>query len=86
MKWDAVFTNRTAYLAEVHDDVKEWVAKNVVKWRVEQEKWFNIELIPDKFLPKSVLEEEGGANRVRKRSTISAPSEGKTRVHPESDK
>jgi len=46
-RWDAVFTNRIAYSKNVHEDVKEWVANNIVRWKEEKPDFFYIEKIPD---------------------------------------
>ena len=64
-RWDAVFTNRIQYSKPVHEKVKVWVKENIQKWRDRKEKWFNIELIPDEFLPVDVFNEEGGDSRRR---------------------
>ena len=67
--------------------VKLWVAENIDGWRRETPDWFNIELIPDEFLPKDAFEAEGGAKR--RRSSVSLReivglSEGSVgRVHPQ---
>jgi len=69
-KFDAIFTNRIQYTKTIHEKVKEWVAANIDKWKRDQPDWFKIEMIPDEFLPKEVLEAEGGAKR-RRRSSVS---------------
>jgi len=68
-KFDAIFTNRIEYTESIHGEVKNWVAANIDQWRREMPDWFNIELIPDEFLPKDAFEEEGGAQR--RRSSVS---------------
>ena len=68
-KFDAIFTNRIEYTESIHGEVKDWVAANIDQWRREMPDWFNIELIPDEFLPKDAFEEEGGAQR--RRSSVS---------------
>jgi len=68
-KFDAIFYNRIEYTKTIHEEVKEWLAKNLSEWKRERPNWFNIGLIPDEFLPKGVLEAEGGANR--RRSSVS---------------
>jgi len=86
-KFDAVFTCRMAYSQSIHGEVKEWVAANIDQWRRIEPDWFNIELIPDEFLPKDAFEAEGGAKR--RRSSVSLReivglSEGSVgRVHPQ---
>jgi len=87
-KFDAIFTIQTQYTKSIHKEVKEWVAENIDKWKREKPAWFNIEKIPDEFLPKHVLESEGGENR--RRSSVSLKEitrfwlgEGNSkRVHP----
>ena len=51
--------------------MKEWVANNIDRWKVDNPDWFKIELIPDEFLPQVVLVAEGGLGRKRRRSSIS---------------
>ena len=68
-KFNAIFTNRLQYTEKIHGKVNGWVAKNLDRWRRDKPEWFKIELIPDKFLPKEIFEEEGGARR--KRSSVS---------------
>ena len=86
-KFDAVFTCRMAYSQSIHGEVKEWVAANIDQWRRIEPDWFNIELIPDEFLPKDAFEAEGGAKR--RRSSVSLREivglrEGSVgRVHPQ---
>ena len=70
-KFDAIFTNRIQYTKNIHEEVKEWVAENLGEWRRERPDWFNIEMIPDELLPKDVFESVGGANRRRRRSSVS---------------
>jgi len=69
-RYDAVFSNRIQYTKNIHSDVKKWVARNIDTWRIEQPAWFNAEVIPDHFLPKTVYEAEGGVNRRRRSSFI----------------
>jgi len=69
LRFDAVFTNRPQYTERVHSEVKEWVGANIALWKEEKPDWFKIEMIPDDFLPRDVLEAEGGAKR--RRSAIS---------------
>ena len=64
-KFRAVFKNRNDYTKSIHGKVKEWVAENIDQWRRENPDWFNIEKIPDEFLPKDVLQSVGGAKRRR---------------------
>jgi len=64
-KFDAIFSTRLSFSTNVHEDVKDWVAANVARWNAEGDDWFKIEMIPDEFLPKEVLEAEGGAQRRR---------------------
>jgi len=39
---------------------------NIDRWKLEKPEWFKIDMIPDEFLPQTVLEVEGGAKRERK--------------------
>ena len=86
-KFDTVFGTRIQYTKSIHGEVKVWVAANIDKWRRDLPDWFNIEIIPDEFLPKYVFEEEGGAKR--RRSSVSLREmvglrEGSVgRVHPQ---
>jgi len=58
-----------SYKVAIKEEVKEWVANNIDRWKVDKPDWFNIELIPDEFLPQAVLEAEGRTNRKRRRSS-----------------
>jgi len=69
MRWDAVFTNRISYTKTIHGVVKVWIKENIERWRSENPSWFQVDLIPDDFLPVDVLEAEGGARR--KKSILS---------------
>ena len=69
-RFDAVFSNRIAYTKSIHDDVRDWVARNIDRWKENKPDWFKIEMIPDAFLLSDVFEEEGGARR-RRRSSVS---------------
>ena len=65
VKFDAVFSNRIQFTKSIHCEVKEWVKANVEQWKKENPPWFVIEQIPDEFLPRDLLEAEGGAHRRR---------------------
>jgi len=87
-KWAAAFENRIEYKKSIEREVKEWVADNIEKWKREKPDWFNIEKIPDEFLPKDVFEAEGGTNRRRRKSTsfreiVGLGERHERRVHPE---
>jgi len=69
MKFDAVFSNRIQYSSKIHDDMKEWVAVNIEDWFARGASWFQVELIPDEFLPTEVFVAVGGASRRRRSST-----------------
>jgi len=71
-KFRAVFANRISYTRTVHDEIKVWVANNIEDWRRTKPNWFNIEAIPDEYLPASVVAAEGGAKR--RRSSVSVRS------------
>jgi len=87
-KFDVIFDNNLDYSKPVHGEVKEWIAANIDRWRSEMPEWFQVEIIPDEFLPKEVFEAEGGAKR-RRRSSVSLReivglSEASVgRVHPQ---
>ena len=75
-----------------HPQVREWVAANIERWKREKPTWFNVELIPDEFLPAEVLAAEGGAMRRRSsvsiREVVGLDGNGRRnsishRVHPE---
>jgi len=70
-KFDAVFTNRIQYTKSVHSDVKDWIDNNIERWQETKPTWFQIELVPDEFLPNAVLEAAGGAQRERRSSRVS---------------
>jgi len=65
LKFDAVFSNRIEYTKSVHEDIKSWIATNIVRWKAENHTWFKIEMIPDHLLPAAVFIEEGGFSRRR---------------------
>ncbi len=65
MRWDAVFARRISYTKPIHPEIKEWVKGNIERWRSEKPSWFQVDLIPDEFLPVDVFEAEGGARRRR---------------------
>jgi len=69
MRWDAVFSNRISFTKTIHGVVKVWIKENIERWRSENPSWFQLDLIPNEFLPVDVLEAEGGARR--RRSSIS---------------
>jgi len=71
-KFRTFFKNRLQYTEKIHDQVKEWVAENINEWRRENPDWFDMELIPDEFLPKEIFEEEGGARRRRSSASMSS--------------
>jgi len=64
-RWDTVFTTRINFTKPIHGEIKEWVKENIEKWRSENPSWFQVDLIPDEFLPVDVIEAEGGARRRR---------------------
>jgi len=86
-KFRAVFKNRNDYTKTIHEEVKEWVVENIDQWKREKPDWFNIEKIPDEFLPKDLFEAEGGANRRRSsvslREIVGLKEVSLGRVHPQ---
>ena len=64
------FGKRISYTKSIHGEIKEWVAANIDRWREENPEWFDIQLIPDEFLPPRVIIAEGGTSRKR-RSSVS---------------
>jgi len=86
-KFDAIFTNRIQFTKSIHGEVKEWVAANIDPWMRENSDWFNIEIIPDEFLPNYVFEAEGGAKRRRSsvslREIVGLREASVRRVHPQ---
>ena len=85
--FDTIFTNRIQYTKTIHEEVKEWVGRKINRWKREKPDWFNIEKIPDEFLPKEVFEAEGGAQRRRSsvslREMVGLREASVGRVHPE---
>ena len=69
-KFRAAFKKRQSFTTSINEEIKEWVAANITRWKTEKPSWFKIELIPDSFLPEAALEAEGGA-RNRRRSSMS---------------
>ena len=70
LRFMVAFHKRKSYTKSIHGEIKEWVAVNVDRWREENPEWFDIERIPDEFLPPRVVVAEGGASR-RRRSSVS---------------
>ena len=68
-RFKVVFHKRMSYTKSIHGEIKEWVAANIDQWREERPEWFDIERIPDEFLPPRVVLAEGGATG-RRRSSI----------------
>ena len=88
-KFRVAFKKNRRLTKSITKEVKEWVANNVDRWKMEKPDWFNIELIPDDFLPQAVLEAEGGAAN-RRRSSVSLreivgleEKKDTTKVHPQ---
>ena len=92
VKFYFAFETLLQYTKSIEAEVKEWVANNIDRWKVDKPERFKIELIPDEFLPQAVLVAEGGANRKRFRSNVSLREmvgleERKiTKVHPQQEK
>ena len=86
MRWNAVFARRISYTKPIHGEIKEWVKENIERWRSEKPSWFQVDLIPNEFLPVDVLEAEGGARRRRSRISfreiIGLNGVDDNRVHP----
>jgi len=86
-RFRAVFKKRIQYTKSIHGEVKDWVAANIDKWKRRNPNWFKIEMIPDEFLPKDVLEAEGGAKRRRSsvslREMVGLREASVGRVHPQ---
>ena len=70
-KFDAAFTNRMSYTMSIENEIRSRVAENINVWKREKEAWFQIELIPDKYLPEEVFVSEGGIKR--RRASFSLP-------------
>ena len=68
LQFDSIFGNRLSFTRSIHEEVRQWVASNIVRWQREKPDWFKIEMIPNDFLPTDVLEEEGG--EIRRRASI----------------
>jgi len=69
VKFGAAFGNRMEYKRGIEDDIRSWVSENIDVWRRARPDWFEVEMIPDEYLPVEVLEMEGGKGR--RRSTVS---------------
>ena len=69
-RFKVVFHKRMSYTKSIHGEIEEWVAANIDRWREERPEWFDIERIPDEFLPPRVVLAEGGATG-RRRSSAS---------------
>jgi len=86
-RFRAVFTKQAYYTKNIRGEVKDWVAENIDQWKRERPDWFNIEMIPDEYLPKEVLEAEGGAKRRRSsvslREMVGLREASVGRVHPQ---
>jgi len=86
-RFRAVFKKRIQYTKSIHGEVKIWLTDNIDEWRRIEPDWFNIEKIPDEFLPKDVFEAEGGAKRRRSsaslREMVGLREASVGRVHPQ---
>ena len=82
-KFDAAFDNRLSYTKGIEDEVKEWVANNIDRWRAQEEPWFKIEKIPDDYLRRDVFEAAGGARKSRFSFQQREGGENETKVHPD---
>ena len=82
-KFDAMFDTNISYTKTIHDEV--WVAANVERWNLEKPTWYNIDVIPDKFLPRDVYVVQGGASRSRRRNSGRGGKASKNvdKIHPE---
>jgi len=71
-KFAAIFTTNLNYTKSIHCEVKEWVGANIDRWMAERRHitWFNVEAIPDEFLPDLTLEVLGGVHKRRRSSFI----------------
>ena len=65
-KFAAAYENRANYTKPIHGEIKTWVANNIVRWKIEDESWFRIDLVPDEMLPSDDLEAECGSLERRK--------------------
>jgi hypothetical protein len=72
--------NRLKWEADIGDEVRAWVAENLDRWKEdaagqgEAGKWFEVEKIPDGFLPKEELVALG-PNRRRRGSAVESMRE-----------
>ena len=86
-RWSAAFGNRMDYKKAIQAEIREWVSNNIEQWINDKPDWFNIEKIPDEFLPKDVFEAEGGDKRRRSsvslRETVGLRDASVGRVHPQ---
>jgi len=91
-KFDAAFDNDIVLSKPIHGEIKQWIKENIQQWRDESPAWFNVEMIPDEFLPVEIYEAEGGARRRRSSVGVSVREimglgdrQGvtSTKVHPE---
>jgi len=64
-----VFGVRNDFTTSIHDEMRDWVARNIDRWKGNKPDWFKIEMILDAFLPSDVFEAVGGARR--RRSSVS---------------
>ena len=66
-KFEAVFWNRISYTESIREEVKTWVSNNIDRWRDQKVSldWFDIDAIPNDYLPQRVLIQEGGSDRRR---------------------
>jgi hypothetical protein len=61
--------NLLLWESDIGEEVKAWTAENWVRWKEEKPPWFNVERVPDRFVPAEELQQLG-FDRKRRGSAV----------------
>jgi len=68
-KFLIMFKLNKQFTKPIENEMREWLTANIEQFITDKPDWFNIELVPDEYLPRDLFEAEGGARR--RRSVVS---------------
>jgi hypothetical protein len=58
-------TNMLLWESEIGEEVRAWAAQNWGQWQSDGEEWFQVDFVPDKFVPAQELQALGNDRRRR---------------------